>query len=76
VCQFYASPSQRNPYTHKRYRVPVDYTGKREGKALERFLLKNMHHSVQRVKAADEFAELYGKAKQAGRNVVVLVTER
>ena len=76
MSQFYAPPSQRNPYTHKRYRMPVDYAGKLEGKALERFLLKNMHHSVQRVKTADEFAELHGKAKQAGRNVAVLFTER
>lgn len=74
--QLYAAPSQRNPYTRKQYRLPIDYTGKLEGRSLERFILKNLHHSVARIKAAEEYKALFSKAKAAGLNVVVLFTER
>lgn len=74
--KFYAAPSQRNPYTHKQYRLAIDYTGKLEGRALERFILKNMHHFVERIKTTEQYKELYTKTKAAGKNVVVLFTER
>jgi hypothetical protein len=84
ICQGFSLPSVQlyvekplvNPYTHKKYRKSIPYSGEVSLSSLEKFISKNYPSNITKVTNQDELKKLLLTTATRPINVAIFVTEK